>query len=208
MKYFALVAILFSALSSYELKFSKKFQTSTTKDILTTNITIKYNAKDKNYINNIIEEFQDFVNIGELATIKNKSYTLTPIYHYKNGIKYFKEFSAELNFKVETKNSDNINEFINELYLIKHRTKSLVDILISDLKWEMSSRLYDSYIDNLRIEAIDWIEGYSILLNKNCSIKSISLDKENKIESKNSLTKTNNKKEQIVLIANYKLECK
>lgn len=211
-----------SLLFSYELDFGKEFSSNLKSDILSTNIAIQVNNKNESFINSKIEDYQDFFKYDKSISKKNGNYSITPLYYYQNGKSYFKEYEGELSYKVESKYPQKINEFITELYNIKERQKnSNIKLSISNVRWEVSKKNFESTLDNLRIVSINWIENYSKSLNKNCQIKKISLNKNGAYiipYAKNmvamdspseSFSITPNRDDKTIKInANYLLECK
>ena len=70
---------------------------------------------------------------------------------------------------------------MDELIAIKERIKSDdIKLNISNVSWKVSDELQNKSFDNLRFEAITWIENYanvlSSKLSKRCEVKNINID--------------------------------
>jgi predicted secreted protein len=211
-----------SLLFGYELNFNKEFSSKIKSDILATHITISVNNKKESFVNSKIEDFQELFKYDTSITKKNGNYSITPRYYYKNGKSYFKEYEGRLTYKLESKNSEKLNEFITDIYNLKDRVQyDSVKLSISNIHWEVSKEKFEESLDNLRMVSINWIENYSKNLNKNCQIKKISLNKNGghitpyaramvamDSSGKNFNVTPNSDDKTIKLNANYLLECR
>jgi len=213
--------LLPSILLSYELDFNKTFTKSIQNDKLQTNISIKIDSKNIDYINEKIEDFQNFINKNTSITKKNGSYNLIPNYVYQNKERKFVGYKGTLNYIIESPDHKKINYFIKKLNNIKEKmSTSNVKLTISNLKWIVSKKLYDNNMDDMRIESIYWIKNYMKKIDENCMINHISINQNNNYirqsYSKSAMvesTKTYNvvpsqSARSITLKTNYKLECK
>ena len=168
---------------SYEINFNKSFSKVVNPDLLTTNINISVEKKDEKSVNIEIEKFNTFLKNTKNITIKNTNYNLTPKYDYENNKSIFKGFIATINFVVESKESSIINSFLSDLLAFKDsQKKSDIKINISNLSWEVSEKLQNKIIDNLRLESILWIEDYAKEISKKsskkCEIKSVIINED------------------------------
>lgn len=223
MKKLLLSSVLFipSLVFSYELGFNKTFSKSIKNDTLQTNVNIKIDSKNIDYINEKIEFFQDFINDNSTVTKKNGTYNLTPNYVYQNKEKKFMGYNGLLNYSIESSEYEKINYFINELTIIKNNMNTQnVKLSISNLKWIVSKELYEKNIDKMRIESIIWVKNYMKKIDDNCNIENISINQNNQyptlryakssmIESSPSFNITPSQTKQLIeLKTNYKLICK
>jgi predicted secreted protein len=221
MKKLILGSLLASTLAfGYELDFNKEFSMQVKSDVLSTYITVKVNNKKEAFINSKIEDYQELFKYDKTITKRNGNYSITPRYYYKDGKSYFKEHEGRLSYKLESKDSEKLNEFITELYSIKDKQRdNTTKLTISNIHWEVSKEKYENTLDELRMVSMNWIEQYSKSLNKNCQIKKISLNKNGSdviayrsavaMESSRSFNVTPNSDDKTIKInANYLLECR
>lgn len=166
---------------SYELDFNKSFSKIVNPDLLSTNVAISVEKKEESKINSEIEKFNNFIKNVKNVTIKNGNYTLSPKYEYKDNKTEFKGYVGNLRYTIESKDAKDINKFINDLVALKNEIKSVDSKLdISNISWEISETLQNKNSDELRLEAINWIENYSNTLSsklsKKCEVKNINID--------------------------------
>jgi len=165
---------------SYELNFSKSFSKTISPDLLTTNINISVESSNENEINKNMEEFNNFLKNTKNITLKNTNYSLTPKYEYKKDETIFKGFIGSNRFSAQSKDANSINLFIAELIALKDKLNSKdIKLDIVNLSWEISEILQTKNIDELRLEALKWIEDYSkelsIKTSKQCEIKDVKI---------------------------------
>lgn len=168
---------------SYELNFNNSFSKSLKPDILSSTVNISVTKENENSANKEIEKFNDFLKNTKNITLKNTNYNLTPKYEYIENKPYFKGFIATINFVVESKESSIINSFLSDLLAFKDsQKKSDIKINISNLSWDVSEKLQNKIIDNLRLESILWIEDYAKEISKKsskkCEIKSVIINED------------------------------
>jgi|GEM_PF-1153955 len=175
-----LMVILFSPILgfSYDLSFSKDFERKISGDLLSTSVSISVEKKDEKSVNIEIEKFNTFINNTKNITIRNTNYSLSPRYKYMNDKKVFKGYIANTSFEIETKDAKNINDFLNELIKLKDSIKSNdIKLKIYDLSWKISKVLQDKNIEELRLEALIWVDKYSKSLSneisRKCEIKDV-----------------------------------
>lgn len=180
-KRFFIAALLLPVLGfSYELNFNKSFTKVVNPDLLTTNITISVERKDENKVNNEIEKFNDFLKKTTDVTIKNGSFTLSPKYKYHDNKQEFLGYVGNLRYTAESKNAKDLNGFMDKLISIKENIKSEeVKLNISNVSWKTSDELENKSFDELRLEAINWIDGYAKTLSsqvsKYCEVSKINI---------------------------------
>ena len=214
---------------SYEINFNKSFSKVVNPDLLTTNINISVEKKDEKSVNIEIEKFNTFLKNTKNITIKNTNYNLTPKYDYENNKSIFKGFIANTRFLVESKEANEINDFLSNLMALKDSFKSDdIKVNISNLSWETSEYLQNKSIDELRVDVLLWIGNYtkelSNKIGKKCEVKNVninedfnyptfknrmmssSLDMVNKSESINIAPI--NTEEIIKINTNFVLDCK
>lgn len=208
-------------LFSYELDFNKNFKKEIQNDKVQTNISINVYSKEIDYINEKIEFFQDYINEKSSVEKMNGNYSLLPKYNYENSKQIFVGYAGTLSYEVQSKEYEEINEFVSSLNQIrKNMDTSQVTLSTSNVQWIVSDKLLQKNIDSMRIETIDWIEGYLKTLNDACEVKKISINKNNGYRSprysKNMMMETSSSlhvvpsktNQSIELNANYILECK
>jgi uncharacterized protein YggE len=180
-KRFFIAALLSPVLGfSYELNFNKSFTKVVNPDLLTTNITISVERKDENKVNNEIEKFNDFLKKTTDVTLKNGSFTLSPKYKYHDNKQEFTGYVGNLRYTAESKNAKDLNGFMDKLISIKENIKSEeVKLNISNVSWKTSDELENKSFDELRLEAINWIDGYAKTLSsqvsKYCEVSKINI---------------------------------
>jgi len=163
---------------SYELTFSKDFERKVSPDLLSTSISISVEKKDEKSVNIEIEKFNKFINNTKNITIKNTNYSLSPRYKYINNERVFKGYLGNTSFVIETKEAKEINDFLGELMKLKDSIKSKdIKLNIDNLYWKVSKILQNKSIEELRLEALIWIDKYSKALSneisRKCEIKDI-----------------------------------
>ncbi len=180
-KRFFIAALLLPILGfSYELNFNKSFTKVVNPDLLTTNITISVEKKDENKVNSEIEKFNDFFKKTSDITLKNGSFTLSPKYKYHDNKQEFLGYIGNLRYTAESKNAKDLNVFMDKLISIKDNIKSEeVKLNISNVSWKISDELENKSFDELRLEAINWIDGYAKTLSsqvsKYCEVSKINI---------------------------------
>lgn len=165
---------------SYELNFNKSFTKVVNPNLLTTNITISVEKKDENKVNIEIEKFNDFIKKANDIVLKNGSFTLSPKYKYHDNKQEFVGYIGNLRYLAESKNAKDLNSFMDKLISIKDNIKSDdVKLNISNVSWNTSDDLQNKSFDDLRLEAINWIDGYSKSLSntiiKQCEVSKINI---------------------------------
>ncbi|MCT7446517.1 SIMPL domain-containing protein [Aliarcobacter skirrowii] len=210
---------------SYELNFNNSFSKSLNPDILSSTVNISVTKENENSANKEIEKFNDFLKNTKNITLKNTNYNLTPKYEYIENKPYFKGFIATINFVVESKESSIINSFLSDLLAFKDsQKKSDIKINISNLSWEVSEKLQNKIIDNLRLESILWIEDYAKEISKKsskkCEIKSVIINEDgnynfSRVKAVSFSTNSENmdispirSEQNIKINTNYILDCK
>lgn len=168
-------------LFSYEINFSKTFSKSVSPDLLTTYITVSVSSAEELEVNRKIERFNDFIKGYSEVQAKDGRYTLSPKYKYVNNKQIFTGYVGNLRYKIESKDATKINEFINEILEQKQRIKGdNVELNISNVNWDISNKLYEQSVDNLRVKTILWINEYakelSSKISKNCEVKTININ--------------------------------
>jgi len=163
---------------SYELTFSKDFEKKVSADLLSTSVSISVEKKDEKSINIEIEKFNKLISNTKNITIKNTNYSLSPRYKYINNERVFKGYLGNISFVAETKEANRINDFLGELIKLKNSIQSKdIKLNIDNLHWKVSKVLQDKSIEELRLEALIWIDKYSKNLSneisRKCEIKNI-----------------------------------
>ena len=169
---------------SYEIEFNKSFSKVVNPDLLSTNVNISVEKKDEVRVNSEIEKFNDFIKNKKEIKKKNGSFTLSPKYKYYDNKQEFIGYVGNLRYSVESKDAKELNSFMDELIAIKERIKSDdIKLNISNVSWKVSDELQNKSFDNLRFEAITWIENYanvlSSKLSKKCEVKKININEFN-----------------------------
>ena len=168
---------------SYEINFNKSFSKVVNPDLLTTNINISVEKKDEKSVNIEVEKINNFLKNTKNITIKNTNYNLTPKYDYENNKSIFKGFIANTRFLVESKEANEINDFLSNLMALKDSFKSDdIKVNISNLSWETSEYLQNKSIDELRVDVLLWIGNYtkelSNKIGKKCEVKNVNINED------------------------------
>ncbi|AXK47928.1 SIMPL domain-containing protein [Aliarcobacter trophiarum LMG 25534] len=213
---------------SYELGFNKTFTKSINADTIMSNISISVEKPNEKSINIEIEKFNNFVKNTKNITIENSYYNLTPKYEYIDNKSVFKGYLGESRFTIKSEDTKKINGFLNDLIELKDSIKSNdLKLNVSNLSWELSNKLQYKMIDELRLEALIWIENYakelSAQISKKCNVKSVNINEESSTyyprarmqSSADSLQKSYeqeitpiNNEQSIKINTNYILDCK
>ncbi len=171
--YFVLPVSLFS----YELNFNKKFSKKVSADVISSFINITVEDKEEDNINEKIEVFNTFIEENTNIIKKNGNFSLTPKYKYYNKKQEFVGYIGSLRYGLESKDAISINGFINELISMKNKFNSTkIKVNISSVSWNISQKLYDDSLDDLRLDAITWIKFYATNLSKQCVVKKIDVN--------------------------------
>ncbi|MCK5111438.1 MAG: SIMPL domain-containing protein [Arcobacteraceae bacterium] len=169
--------ILPVSLFSYELSFNKKFSRKVSSDILTSFINITVEDKNEDYINDKIEIFNEYIEENIDVIKKNGNFNLTPKYKYYNKKQEFVGYIGSLRYSIESKDATSINMFINGVIDIKNKFNTTkIKLNISNTTWNVSQKLHEDSLDNLRHEAITWVTFYAANLSKQCIVKRIDID--------------------------------
>ena len=169
---------------SYELNFNKSFTKVVNPDLLTTSIDVSIEKKDENAVNIEIEKFNNFIKKTTNVTLKNGSFTLSPKYKYYDNKQEFIGYIGNIRYSAESKDAKELNTFMDKLISIKDSIKSDdVKLNISNVAWNISDDLQNKSFDDLRLDAIHWIEAYSkslsISISKNCEVTKINISETN-----------------------------
>ena len=169
---------------SYGLNFNKGFSKVVNPDLLTTSIDVSIQKKDENAVNIEIEKFNNFIKKTTNVTLKNGSFTLSPKYKYYDNKQEFIGYIGNIRYSAESKDAKELNTFMDKLISIKDSIKSDdVKLNISNVAWNISDDLQNKSFDDLRLDAIHWIEAYSkslsISISKNCEVTKINISETN-----------------------------
>lgn len=210
-------------LFSFELNFDKKFQHELPHDSLTT--TVKITIEDDTEL--LVAERLDMFNqkIKNFDKVNKSFGTLNIRPKYRNSMNTPKiiAYIGELRYKVDSNKARYMHEFISELTTLKRNRDTSVSL--NNLSWTVTEDAYNVSLDLLRLRAINWglnyIKNISVDLNKECLLKSVSIDKMSQyarprtsnlnssrsIENK-SISIPESNQEKIVIFANFVMECK
>ena len=214
---------------SYELNFSKSFSKNVNPDVLVTNVNIIVEKKDEKNVNSEIEKFNNFLKNTKNITIENTNYNLSPKYEYTNNKSVFKGYVGDSRFVAKSEDATAINSFISDLVALKDSFKSNdLKLNISNLSWELSSKLQAKVMDELRLESLIWVDSYTKDLSnkivKKCEVKNVNINEDfihntpkarmmsvsmdELSNSSNSDISPINSEQNIKINTNYILECK
>ena len=165
---------------SYELNFNKGFSKVVNPDLLTTSIDVSIQKKDENAVNIEIEKFNNFIKKTTNVTLKNGSFTLSPKYKYYDNKQEFVGYIGNIRYTAESSSAKDLNEFMDKLISIKEKANSdETKLNISNVSWKTSDNLENKSFDELRLEAINWIDGYAKTLSsqvsKYCEVSKINI---------------------------------
>lgn len=168
---------------SYELNFNKSFSKNVNADVLVTNVNIMVEKKDENSVNSEIEKFNNFLKNTKNITIENTNYNLSPKYEYINNKSIFKGYVGDSRFVAKSEDATAINSFISDLVALKDSFKSNdLKLNISNLSWELSSKLQAKVMDELRLESLIWVDSYTKDLSskivKKCEVKNVNINED------------------------------
>ncbi len=169
------------SINAYEINFSKSFTTKVSPDILSTRVYIDVDKKDEIKVTKVLDKFSKFFKEIKKVKLKDGSYTISPRYKYKKNEAIFMGYNGSLRYKVEAKNTNDINNFISSLISLK-KDKNLDDVKleVSNVNWEVSENLYKTSKEDLRMKTILWVNSYVKKLSKKldtkCKIKVIDVN--------------------------------
>ena len=168
---------------SYELNFNKSFSKNVNADVLVTNVNIMVEKKDEKNVNSEIEKFNNFLKNTKNITIENTNYNLSPKYEYINNKSIFKGYVGDSRFVAKSEDATAINSFISDLVALKDSFKSNdLKLNISNLSWELSSKLQAKVMDELRLESLIWVDSYTKDLSskivKKCEVKNVNINED------------------------------
>lgn len=207
---------------AYEINFSKSFSKELMPNILSTNLSIRIDAGNEKKISNRLEVFNKRIKQNKVLDKKLGSYSIRPKYSYvANKPRKISSYIGELKYQIESTNDKEINRFITSLNSLKKSKDT--SIIVSGLSWKVKDDTHDIAIDDLRLEAIHWIEKYvsslSKDLGKKCKVKNINISSSNQVRpyyasrslkamSSDSIPVTQANNQKISIKPNYKVECK
>lgn len=208
---------------SYELEFSKKFEHDLPKDTLSTNIKISIKDKTEIKVGERLDIFNQKIKSYDKVERKFDDLTIKPRYRHALNTPKVRGYIGELKYMINSRKARYMNEFILEMTKLKRNRDTVVSI--SNLAWSVKKDSYNVIFDLLRLEAITWVTNYSKNLSKDlgkeCSIKSIKIDKQQQLmklkaekvySSETAVTKSipipQSSLEKIIIFADYTLECK
>ncbi len=209
-------------LFSFELKFEKKFKHELPHDTLTTNIRITIDDDKQNRLEERLNKFNEQIKQYDKVEKRFISHSIRPKYRHATNTPKVSGYIGELRYKVNSYKAQHMDEFISELTKLKRNRDT--EISLTNLAWSVPEDTYNVTFDLLRLESVNWGINYtkniSNDLNKNCTLKSIEIDKDNqlmsvktgKIYSTSSIKDKkipipDTKQENIVIFANYTMEC-
>lgn len=210
-------------LFSFELKFEKKFKHELPHDTLTTNIRITIDDDRENRVEQRLNVFNEKIKRFDKVEKKFIGFSVRPKYRHAMNTPKVNGYIGELRYKVYSYKAKHMDEFISELTKLKRNRDT--EVSLTNLAWSVPEDTYNVTFDLLRLQAINWginyIKNVSNDIEKECNLKSIEIDKENELMSANTgkVYTTNNikekvipipdtKQENIVIFANYVMECR
>ena len=210
-------------LFSFDLKFEKKFKHELPHDTLTTNIRITIDDDKEYRVEQRLNIFNEKIKRFDKVEKQFISFSVRPKYRHAMNTPKVNGYIGELRYKVYSYKAKHMDEFISELTKLKRNRDT--EISLTNLAWSVPEDTYNVTFDLLRLQAINWginyIKNVSNDIEKECNLKSIEIDKENQLMSANTgkVYTTNNikekvipipdtKQENIVIFANYVMECK
>lgn len=162
----------------FELNFTKEFSKSLTPTELTSNIKVVVENEDEKEVISSLNQYNNFITKYDDINKSNVSIAVTPKYGYKDGLSYFIGYNGVLNYTVSSNKSSNLKEFLESLYSLKHENTTYLHM--PTLQWKINDKVYNAQLDQLRLEAIEWGNQYSIelskKLSKQCSLKDIAIN--------------------------------
>ena len=86
-------------------------------------------------------------------------------------------------FVAKSEDATAINSFISDLVALKDSFKSNdLKLNISNLSWELSSKLQAKVMDELRLESLTWVDNYTKDLSskiiKKCEVKNVNINED------------------------------
>lgn len=177
MKYFLLFTLLSSAVMAYTISFDKPFDVTLKPDTLTTNIAITTHKPTEKEVLQKLTSFSTYISGYKDVEKKGGTYSIYPQYSYENNHRYKNGYQGSMNYQISSKAADDLNTFIANLHDKKKDFD--VDISISSVRWQLSTKQKEGQIDALRLDAILWINAYAKTLSKelksSCAVSKVSL---------------------------------
>ena len=221
---FLIALLLPISVFSYEISFNKRFTKLVTPDVLSTYVNINIENESEDFINKHIEKFNKYIKGNKTVQKKDGKFTLSPKYKYFKNTQKFMGYIGTLRYVIKSENAKDLNKFIDDLINLENTfDRDNVKLMISSVSWNTSIELYDNSLDELRIDAIKWIDTYAQSLknslSKDCVVRNITINESNhqflRAVNKESYSSKSvadiapvNSSQEIHIEPKYLLECK
>lgn len=223
MKRFLFLLIPFYVFA-YEIEFSKSFTKDLMPNILGVSVSIIIEDSKEELVIKRLEHFNE--NIKEYNKVEKQlgTFNIRPQYQRSSNSPKIYGYRGELSYKVETTNALHMGEFISMITSLKEDRDT--SVTLNNLSWRVKEDSYNTILDLLRLESINWGENYAKELSgdlkKECKIKSINLSNNSmhtyresaatlqfdSSSQKGNLPIPEILQQKILIMTNYKLECK
>ncbi len=222
MKLIKLLLLLPIFALSFELEFNKKFSHELSRDTLSAFLTVTITDDNEIIVRDRLDVFNQKIKTYDKVEKKLISFAIRPKYKHLSSTPRIVSYIGELKYKINSRKARYIDEFISEITSLKKNRDTTVSV--NNLSWSVREDTFNITLDLLRLDAITWGQRYaknlSSDINKNCIIKSISINRLEQFLQKNEkeiysvsdishkttpLLETN--QEKIKINPKYTLEC-
>ncbi len=222
MKIFILFSILLMELFSYQIEMEHSFEREIAPKEFGVNISISTKADDLQTVLNKLTDYSDFIKSfkSDNLLIQGGTFNTSPNYIYKNNHKIKSGYIGNIHFKINSKNSKEVDDLISMVNA--KNTFHEVEISISSNSFEIDKEESEKIKEELKLDAINWSKNFakklSNKLDEVCFVKNINFNYQDfytpsmyqniKINIQISVPKPIKKRKKVTLYANFLFECK
>ncbi len=175
MKKILTLALIFTSLNAYEIKFEKSFAKSIEPNVLSTQVRIESEMKKEIEVKNDLDKFGEFFKNLENIKLKQGSLSISPNYKYNKDKAECVGYFGTLTYQIKTKNAKDMNDFVANFLAFKEKTNPDIKTELSRIHWEIGKKPYEKAVGELRLEALLWAKDYAKelqnALNAKCELK-------------------------------------
>ena len=170
---------LFAAVSlvAFELEFDKKFETKVAPDTAVTYLKISLQKESERDITQRLQEVATYINGYRQVDKEGGEFTIEPNYYYENSKRVQDGMVGYMKYRISSSNIDNLDMFLDDLL----SEKKSENIEVKNYGYEVSQKLFDEKLEQLRLQSILWSIAYakdlSAKIYKSCEVSHISFSK-------------------------------
>ncbi len=176
MKIILALPLLLVSLFAYTIEFEKSFEHEIVPDTLQASISVTVKDTDEKSVIRKLTRYANFVRNFPDVVKRGGNFNVYPEYNYERNRRYKTGYTGTLSYRIQSKDPKQIDTFLEKLHTLKESKTE--DINIASLSWIMSDKQLRGKKDQLRLEALLWINRYTKKLSKSlktsCLIKDVS----------------------------------